>query len=193
MLESVSEFEAINPFHNRPDEADLYDPLIGSSMLELGGKINAGLTYKAYFEARGFRHVSVDWNGQHGALVRDLRLPLWEELGQFDMVVNMGTTEHVSEQRGVWQNIHMMTRPGGVYIGQTPYYDGRSWWWHGEWYPTEGFFESFAELNGWTIERMYTERPEPNTNLYVRMVKGEDCAFTMPAANLIRFNKRRPR
>ena len=40
----------MNPFHNRPDEAELYDPLVGERMLELGGKINAPYTYKAFFE-----------------------------------------------------------------------------------------------------------------------------------------------
>ena len=66
----------LNPFHNRPDEWALYQPLIGDSMLEFGGKVNgeAG-TYKAFFEKLGYRHVSLDWNGEHGALKRDLRQP----------------------------------------------------------------------------------------------------------------------
>lgn len=183
----------MNPFHNRPDEWELYSPLHGDDMLELGGKINKPFTYKAFFESLGFRHVSVDWNGQHGALVRDLRKPLWHDLGVFDMVCNMGTTEHVDDQSGVWENIHMMTKPGGVYVGQTPYHDGRSWWWHGLWYPTEGFFESFAALNGWTIDRMYVGRQVPNENLYVRMTKHEHHPFRMPDLSLIKRNIQRPR
>ena len=183
----------MNPFHNRPDEWAYYEPLHGNSMLELGGKINAGLTYKAYFESLGFRHVSIDWNGQNGAIKRDLRLPLWDELGQFDMVTNIGTTEHVDGQAGVWENIHYMTKVDGVYVGQCPYYDGKSWWWHGSFYPTEAFYESFAELNGWEIERMGTDRPEPNKNLYVRMQKVHDLSFTMPDISLIKFNTRRAR
>lgn len=184
----------MNPIEqHRPDEWAIYQPLIGTRMLELGGKwcSQASTTYKSVFEALGYEHVSVDWNGQHGALIRDLRKPL--DLGQFDMVTNFGTTEHVSNQEGVWRNIHNACRVGGVYVGQTPYHDGRNWWWHGEWYPTEGFFESFAELNGWRIERMYTDRPEPNKNLYVRMVKQQDCEFIMPDLSLIKKNARRPR
>ena len=183
----------LGPFHNRPDELELYEPLIGDTMLELGGKINAPFTYKAYFEARGFRHVSIDWNGQHGALVKDLRKPLWDELGAFDMVSNMGTTEHVSNQAAVWENIHYLTKVGGVYVGQTPYHDGKSWWWHGEHYPTEAFFESFVETNGWQIERMYRDRQPPFENLYVRMRKFADRSFTMPDLPLIKRNQRRPR
>jgi hypothetical protein len=162
-------------------------------MLELGGKFNNPHTYKAYFEMLGFEHVSIDWNGEHGALVRDLRKPLWEELGQFDMVSNMGTTEHVSKQRGVWQNIHMMTAVGGVYVGQTPYHDGQSWWWHGEHYPTEEWYLDFADLNGWEVERLYRGKEPPNENLYCRMVKLRDCEYSDPDYGLIHRNQRKPR
>lgn len=183
----------MDPFHNRQDEWAYYLPLHGDSMLELGNKKNGDLTYKAFFEDLGFFHVSIDWNGQDGALKRDLRLPLWDDLGQFDMVTNIGTTEHVDGQKEVWENIHYLTKTGGVYVGQCPYHDGNSWWWHGEWYPTEQWYESFAELNGWEIERMGTDRPEPNKNLYVRMRKVQDLPFTCPDLSLIKFNKRRAR
>ena len=78
-------------------------------MLELGNKRNTPRhIYKAFFEARGFRHVSVDINGSDGALRKDLTEPLG--LGTFDMVSNIGTTEHVSEgdyagQVACWRNI----------------------------------------------------------------------------------------
>lgn len=182
-----------DPFHNRQDEWAYYQPLVGKSMLELGNKKNGPHTYKAFFESLGYRHVSVDWNGKDGALKLDLRSPLWEKLGQFDMVTNIGTTEHVSGQRAVWENIHMLTKQGGTYVGQCPYHDGKSWWWHGEYYPTEQWYESFAELNGWEIERMGIDRPEPHKNLYVRMRKVQDLPFTCPDLSLIKRNKMRPR
>jgi len=180
-------------FWNRPDEWALYEPLHGTRMLELGGKINGTLTYKAHFESLGFEHISVDWNGEHGALIRDLRKPLVDELGQFDMVSNMGCTEHVSGQSGVWRNIHEMTRTGGVYVGQTPYYDGLSWWWHGEWYPTEDFFLDFAERNGWTVERLYKGNQRPNENLYCRMEKTKDLPFDGIDTDLIVRNVKKAR
>ena len=178
----------------RPDEYAYYLPLEGDSMFELGGKINGDLgTYKAWFESLGFRHISVDWDGKYGAINRDLRKPLWPEFGQFDMVCNIGCSEHISEQRPVWENVHNLTKVGGVYVGQCPYYDGKSWWWHGDWYPTEAFYESFAELNGWKIERMDTDLPEPNKNLYVRMRKIKELPFRMPVDGLIIRNHRRSR
>jgi hypothetical protein len=170
-------------------------------MFEFGGKVNSQvpghkgtwITYKSYFEALGFRHVSVDFDTRFDAIKRDLRTPLWEEFGQFDMVTNIGTSEHVEGQKGCWQNVHMLTKVGGVYVGQCPYHDGRSWWWHGIYYPTEAFYESFADLNGWQIERMGTDLPEPNKNLYVRMRKVEEKEFAMPDESLIHYNVRRPR
>lgn len=180
---------------HRPDEWSIYEPLHGDSMLELGAKwcSQADVTYKKVFEALGYRHVSVDWNAKHGALNRDLRKPLWAELGQFDMVTNMGCTEHVDGQAGVWENIHRMTKVGGVYVGQTPYHDGKSWWWHGTWYPTEDFFTTFALYNDWYLERMYVDRDIPNQNLYVRMTKKSEADFKMPPLEFIKRNERRPR
>jgi len=183
----------MNPFHNRPEEWDFYQPLVGDSMLEFGGKINGTCTYKAFFESRGFRHVSLDWNGEHGALVRDLREPQWPEFGQFDMVCNIGTSEHVSDQRGFWENVHNLTKVGGVYVGQCPYYDGLSWWWHGDYYPTETFYLWFALSNGWRIDRMRRGMSPPHENLYVRMCKYADREFTMPDESLIVRNVKRPR
>jgi SAM-dependent methyltransferase len=162
-------------------------------MCELGNKKNGLATYKQYFESLGIRHVSVDWNGLDGALKRDLRKPLWPELGQFDMLSNIGTSEHVSDQRGLWENVHYLVKRGGLYMGLTPYPDGRSWWWHGDFYPTLQFFESFARENGWLIERAYKDRQEPFCNLYVRMKKISDFMFSAPDWSLIRRNEIKPR
>ena len=185
----------MNPIEqHRPDEWALYQPLRGTRMLELGGKwcSQASATYKSVFEALGFEHISVDWNGQHGALRLDLREPQWEDLGEFDMVTNFGTTEHVDDQSGVWANIHYCTAQGGYYVGQTPYADGRNWWWHGQHYVTEKFYEDFAAMNGWKIERLYVGREEPYRNLYCRMQKLESAAFHMPQGG-IKINQRRSR
>lgn len=187
-----------SPFFNRPNELALYEPIEGSTMLELGGKVNSQAgwaTYKSYFEAKGFKHVSIDWNGKYGALVRDLRTPIWPEFGEnaWDYVTNFGTTEHVDDQAGVWENIHMLAKVGGVYVGHTPYHDGKSWWWHGDYYPTEGFFQSFASLNGWEVERLYVERDRPHQLLCCRMRKLKHEPFMMPPLQLIAKNVMRPR
>ena len=178
----------------RPDEYAYYLPLVGDSMFECGGKVNGKLgTYKKWFENLGFRHVSVDFDPRWADFTDDLSKPLWLKFGKFDMVCDIGTAEHVEHQKGFWENVHHLTKVGGVYVGQHPEPGGKSWWWHGIHYMTEAFYESFAALNGWTIERMGYDLPHPNRNLYVRMRRVEDKPFTMPDESLIYFNRIRRR
>jgi len=191
--------KAPNPV--RPDEWKYYLPLEGKSMMEFGGKVNTRvpkhegkeITYKSYFEALGFKHVSIDFDPRWADHNRDLSKPLWEEFGAFDMVCDIGTAEHVHPQGQIWENVHMLTKKGGLYVGQHPVPGGLSWWWHGIWYPTEEFFESFAELSGWEILKMARDNPVPNENLYVRMRKVEDKEYTEPDMSLLWYNRRRPR
>ena len=109
------------------------------------------------------------------------------------MVCDIGTAEHVDGQRGFWENMHNLTKIGGLYVGQHPEPSSNSWWWHGKHYPTEQFYESFAELNGWEIEKMARNLPTPNKNLYVRMRRVKYMPFTMPDESLIYFNRMRGR
>lgn len=177
----------LGPFHNRPAEWELYQPLVGTSMLELGNKKNGSLTYKRYFESLGYRHVSVDWNGLDGALKLDLRKPI--NLGTFDMVTNIGTSEHVDDQEGVWRNICEAMHVGSVLLSTTPY--PGDWTWHGEHYPTEDFYHALAEKNGLEIERMYVSGEPPRRMWFARMVRREVVPFAMPDVRLIYRNRRR--
>lgn len=165
------------------------EPLHGGTMLELGNKKNPDGLYKDWFVSLGFEHTSVDWNGLDGALPLDLRQPL--DLGQFSMVTNIGTTEHVSEQEPVWRNLHEAVELHGVLVCVTP--SPGDWWWHGEHYPTEDFYREFAHLNGYDIELLFVGNPEPRRNIYVRMVKESETAFQMPDPALIFYNQQRPR
>ena len=127
--------EDLGPFVDRPTEWAFYNPLVGSTMLELGNKKNArlGLTYKAFFQSLVFRHISVDLNGEDGALKRDLCRPL--DLGTFDMVTNIGTSEHVENQEAVWRNMLEALHIGSVFLSATPL--PGDWLGHGHFYPSE--------------------------------------------------------
>lgn len=172
------------------DEKAVVFPLVGERMLELGNKKNPAGVYKTYFESVGMDHTSIDWNGKDGALKLDLRKPISME--PFDMVTNIGTTEHVSEQRPVWCNIHNLTDLGGVICSVTPY--PGTWWWHGWWYPTETFFEQFAELNGYEIQRLDTiDLSDKKTNLRARLMKVAHKPFIMPDESTLYRNQIRPR
>jgi hypothetical protein len=189
--------EDIGAFAQRGWEWELYCPLVGSSMLELGNKKKGDFVYKAFFQSRGFRHVSIDWNGQDGALKKDLRKPL--KLGTFDMVTNIGTSEHVSEkdyngQVGCWRNLMEAMHVGSVLISITP--KPGSWPRHGVWYPTEEFFHELARLNGCGVERVYSSdtrwKPAPDGYKYnfARLVRRELAPFVMPDQRLMYRNER---
>ena len=175
----------LTPFHNRPELGTLYEPLVGKTMLELGGKQDGGRVYKPYFESFGFKHTSVDWNGEFGALVMDLRKPL--NLGTFDMVTNIGTSEHVSEkdyagQIACWRNILAAMHVGTVLICDTPkpgYWKG-----HGTWYPQMTFYSELARLNGLKVERLLENDWRPDKPgrpvISARLVMRESMPFVMP-------------
>ena len=79
-------------------------------------------TCKALLMNRGvIEHVSIDWNGKHGALKMDLAEPITKWKNYFDMVTNYGTTEHVlGGQYEAFQNIHNFTKVGGAMIHCIP-------------------------------------------------------------------------
>lgn len=187
---TISELQLapLSPFHDRGGEASLFFPLVGSSMLELGNKVNRERTYKRFFESFGYRHVSVDINGKDGALKLDLREPL--NLGTFDMVTNIGTSEHVSEQEPCWRNIAEAMHVGSVLVSHTPL--PGHWWWHGEYYPTASWYREFARLNGMVVERLYEDREFPIRLNCARMVRVADVPFQMPAEGMVK-NEIRPR
>jgi hypothetical protein len=181
-------------------EWELYDPLVGSSMLELGNKRKAGgdgpFTYKDVFTGLGFRHVSVDINGQHGALPKDLTKPL--NLGTFDMVTNIGTSEHVSEkdysgQVACWENILGAMHVGSVLVSITP--KPGSWKNHGTWYPHKEFFSELAHLNGLELERCYdSDQRKPGCNpelrlVFARLLRVADVPFHMPVVGMHRNHR----
>jgi hypothetical protein len=174
-------------FAERTWEWAILAPLVGSSMLELGNKRKGDFVFKAFFEGRGFRHVSVDTNGLDGAIPLDLRQPL--NLGTFDMVTNFGTSEHVSEkdyegQVQCWRNIMEAMHVGSVLVSVTPMPGSHPN--HGTWYPHKEFYRNLAALNGCELERLYDSVEQPNgapkhqLHNFARMVRRELVPFEMP-------------
>lgn len=152
-----------------------------NTMLELGNKANEHGTYKAYFQALGIEHTSVDINGQDGALPLDLRRPLG--LGQFDAVTNFGTSEHVSEQAPCWRNIVEACKVGGVIASTTPL--PGDWLKHGRWYPYCDFYTHLAGLNGFRIDRLFIACEMPKRLVCARLTRVEVRSFEMPRADLL--------
>lgn len=96
-------------------------------MLELGNQLiwdkegyKGFYVAKDYFTSLGVEHVSIDINGKNGALSLDLNRPLIN-FSFFDVVTNMGTTEHVTNNKECFNNIHRFCREGGIMIHLVPH------------------------------------------------------------------------
>lgn len=97
-----------------------------------------GRTGKEYFAPR-FDHVSIDLNAEDGALPLDLAHPIVEPdlVGSFDVVTNIGTSEHVYDQYECFANIHRLAKLGGLIIHISP--TGTAWPKHERTYSTAFF------------------------------------------------------
>lgn len=80
------------------------------------------MTY-SYFEQLGFKYLAVDLNTKMNAIVMDLNKNCKEEYNfteQFDLVTNNGTGEHIFDQKTVFENMHNMTKVGGIMLNVLP-------------------------------------------------------------------------
>ena len=128
-------------------------------MLELGDQIItdrsiAERTGKDYFTNRGYEHVSVDINGLHGAVVRDLTKPeqFHDWHASWDILTNSGTTEHVEPfelQYECFGILHDCIKTGGVAIHLIPdvheHDKHGAWKNHCRYYYSDSFFEVLAK------------------------------------------------
>lgn len=76
----------------------------------------------------------------------DLSALLPAELrGSAGVVLDGGTIEHIADLRTVLENIHLLLRPGGTFIGFLPV----AWWEHGFFNINPRLFRAVAAANGW--------------------------------------------
>lgn len=72
------------------------------------------------YESLGMTHYSsIDASGALDALTFDLNKDLrrdYQFLENFDLVTNLGTSEHCFSQYSVFKNLHDLCRPGGIMI-----------------------------------------------------------------------------
>jgi len=133
-------------------------------MLELGCQniydqsyegVTYGMIAKPYFESFGIEHLSWDITGCQLAEKVDLRQSVdVEKYGQFDVVSNFGTLEHVenTDDGGFYEsfkNVHNLCKVGGLMIHETPMTG--HWIGHGCNYVTQDFYKQLAEDNAYEI------------------------------------------
>ena len=110
----------------RKRSAEMFDKALATY---LPGKTAEDLANKddeyseTFFKTIGFDEVdSMDVSPfEDATIVQDLGGDLPQELhGQFDLVYDGGTCEHIFDLPTAYRNIHRMLKPGGVLIGHSP-------------------------------------------------------------------------
>lgn len=160
--------------HKMLRKCEFYD-FNGLSMCELGNQfihcVKGFRTAKEYFESLGIKHTSIDINGLDGALKLNLNEPL--NIGEFDIVTNLGTSEHVENHEQCFNNIDNFCKKHGIMIHVLPAKD--SFLFHGGFrrYTTD-WFVNLAEEKKYKIENLMFGKndEEGRKHIYCTLRKG---------------------
>jgi hypothetical protein len=103
---------------------------------------------RSFYQALGYEYACVDIDGSPDAIALDLN---YDEApaqyrGQYDLVTNFGTTEHVINQLNAFKVIHDLTAVGGVMIHELPTQGLLD---HGFFNYNPKFFRFLGENNGY--------------------------------------------
>ena len=104
-----------------------------------------------YWKSIGVNYLSIDLNGENDSVKWNLDYALPTKM-TFDLVCDFGTSEHVSDFRQCLENIHNLTKPGGIVIKENPLTG--NWPQHGNNYVDEQFYIELAKLNGYEILKL---------------------------------------
>ena len=105
---------------------------------------------KYYYSNLGINHSSFDLNGKDAAIPLDLCKPLDKKyVNKYNLVTNIGTTEHTEDQYQVFNNIDKFCCKGGVMVHNIPAVN--NWRGHANaWYTTD-FFRELAKLYDYEV------------------------------------------
>jgi SAM-dependent methyltransferase len=113
----------------------------------------AGLGYESIDIAEGYRTTVLDLN--HDPLPTPFA-------GAFDLVLNVGTSEHVLDQVAVLRCVHDATKPGGLMFHQLPASGFAN---HGYFCYTPRLFCDLAGYNRYEIVDLWFDGPSARHNL----------------------------
>ena len=120
----------------------------------------SGKPAKMYFEEKNYEYVSLDFNGRHGALKRDITSDL-SDLGYFDIVTNFGSSEHVEplhNQYLCFRSLHNLCKCGGIIINQVPPIG--KWLGHSPAHYDLSFFEILAKYNEYNLKILHIDESD---------------------------------
>src|SRR5262249_19794625 len=117
--------------------------------LEISRISNQGLMGEL-MTACGFAYCALDILPADWTIVFDLNLhePGRDLTGRFDLVTNLGTTEHVIDQYRSMKTVHALAKPGGIIYHDVPL---AGYHHHGYFSYNPLFFQQLAAVNEYTI------------------------------------------
>jgi len=122
------------------------------------------------------KYESIDANGG-ATILADLNLPLDPHPGQFDLVTDFGTSEHIFDIAQVWRTIHSLCKPGGLITFDKPFQGFPE---HGFWKVDLTFFRDLAKANHYQIMQI-NEIEAPRGRCWRGVMKRLDAgAFRNP-------------
>ena len=81
---------------------------------------------KDFYSSIGFsNYLAIDLNTNMNSIIMDLNRNFSNDYNfdeQFDLVTNNGTGEHVFDQKIVFENMHNLTKVGGIMLNILPFY-----------------------------------------------------------------------
>lgn len=145
----VRDVELREQLHQRMVEALCSDSEYGKWEL-------AKIFYKVFLDYR--KIAAIDLHGTPAALKIDLNAPV--DLGeQFDVLLNLGTAEHVFNVWEFFRTSHSVTKPGGIMVHVMPFL---GWLEHGFYNFNPTFYWDLALANRYTLMVLaYTELSPP--------------------------------
>ena len=149
----------------------LIDMFAPNAAADLKGELDAMLarpneTQLTFDVARFFYRVllgceyyrAIDLSGTEVAIKADLNKPVPLD-EQFDLVTNLGTSEHVFNQHQFFETVHDRTRPGGIIYHSLPHQGAYD---HGFFNYQPTFFFDLAGANGYELLLLvYTDGTRP--------------------------------
>jgi len=123
-----------------------------------------GSPARTLFERLGMEYSCIDATGEHGALKWDLNFDgcMEEYRGQYQLVTNHGTTEHVLNQFNSFKMVHDLAAKGGLMMHALPFL---SYVDHGYFNYQPNLFLDLARANGYELLGMWLNIDKNLTHL----------------------------
>jgi len=144
---SAHELEILNRF------IASHDPRGGPLTL---ASFPATLEAREVYDRAGFRYTCIDVDERPGTLRVDLaRFEIPRPRGEFGLVVNVGTTEHLASPAAAFALMHEMCAEGGYLFHDVPLFGMGN---HGLINPTPKFWHALIWMNAYQVQRIAVRR-----------------------------------